>query len=60
MAPRSPSRPLIPKKAGLRSHGVLFLSHAKTWWAGLVLIVIALAVFSITLITAVGGGGGGH
>lgn len=50
--------PLIPKKAGLRSHGPLFLSHAKTWWAGMALVVVSFAVFAVTLLTA--GGGAGH
>jgi sodium-coupled neutral amino acid transporter 7/8 len=45
---------LIPKKAGLRTHGVLFLSSAKTWWAGLGLIVLSCLVFVITLLTTGG------
>jgi len=49
---------LIPKKAGLRTSGVLFLSSAKTWWAGLALILVAALVFAVTLLTA--GGGAGH
>ncbi|KAI8476075.1 MAG: AAAP aminoacid transporter 5 [Monoraphidium minutum] len=52
------SRPLIPKKAGLRSEGPLLLAGSKTWAAGLGLIVIALLVFAVTLLTA--GGGAGH
>lgn len=47
----------IPKKAGLRTHGVLFLSSAKTWWAGLFLIVLSALVMAVTLLTA---GGGAH
>lgn len=53
-----PSAPLlIDKKAGLRTHGVLFLSSAKTWWAGLGLVVLAVLVMAITMLTT---GGGAH
>ena len=48
----------IPKKAGLRTHGVLFLNTAKTWWAGLFLVVLSGVVLVITLLTA--GGGAEH
>lgn len=47
--------PLIAKKAGLRTHGVLFLSSAKTWWAGLGLVVMAGLVMVITALTLGGG-----
>ena len=52
-----PTSPLLvyPKKAGLREHGVLFLSSAKTWWAGLFLISAACACLAITLLTLGGG-----
>jgi hypothetical protein len=47
--------PLFDKKAGLRTHGVLFLSSAKTWWAGLALMLTAGSVLAVTLLTAGGG-----
>lgn len=52
-----PSAPLISKKAGLREHGALFLSSAKTWWAGSVLVALGCMVVVITLLTT---GGAGH
>jgi hypothetical protein len=51
-----PSTPLLfAKKAGLRTHGMLFVSESRTWWAGLGLILLAVTVFVITLATAGGG-----
>ncbi|GBF99905.1 hypothetical protein Rsub_12813 [Raphidocelis subcapitata] len=51
-----PSAPLLyAKKAGLRTHGVLFVSESRMWWAGLGLLVLAGLVFVITLVTAGGG-----
>jgi hypothetical protein len=54
-SPGSLEAPLIDKKAGLRTHGVLFLSRAKTWWAGLALMLTAASVLVVTVLTAGGG-----
>lgn len=48
------SRPLLadPKERGIRKVGLVY-SPRKSWWTGIVLIVLSIAIFVITIITAV-------
>jgi hypothetical protein len=41
----------ISKKAGFRDAGLIFTPR-KSWWAGLLLVVVAGAVMAITCLTA--------
>jgi hypothetical protein len=43
--------PLLGKKAGIRDAGFVFVG-VKSWWAGLVLVLVSVVVLSITILTA--------
>lgn len=45
-----PGTPLLTKKAGMREAGFIFVGR-KSWWAGLVLVVVSGLVLGITLVT---------
>lgn len=48
------SRPLLadPREQGIKRVGLIY-SPRKSWWAGVILIVLSLAIFTITIATAV-------
>lgn len=43
--------PLLGKKSGIRDAGFVFVGR-KSWWAGLVLVLVSVVVLSITILTA--------
>lgn len=47
-------RPLLadPKERGLKRVGLVY-SPRKSWWAGIVLVVLSIVIFVITIATAV-------
>ena len=47
-------RPLLadPKERGMKRVGLVY-SPRKSWWAGVVLIVLSIVIFVITIATAV-------
>ena len=48
------SRPLLadPKEKGIKRVGLIY-SPRKSWWCGLVLVVLSIAIFVITILTAI-------
>lgn len=44
--------PLLGKKAGIRDAGFIFVGR-KSWWVGLVLVVVSGLVLSVTVLTAI-------
>ena len=48
------TRPLLadPKEKGIKRVGLVY-SPRKSWWAGLVLVILSVAIFIITIATAV-------
>lgn len=44
--------PLVHKKAGIRDAGFIFVGR-KSWWAGLVLVVVSCCVLAVTVLTAI-------
>lgn len=48
------SRPLLadPEEKGIKRVGLVY-SPRKSWWAGVVLVVLSVAIFVITIVTAV-------
>lgn len=50
-AESSRSVPLLGKKAGIRDAGFIFVGR-KSWWVGLVLVMVSGVVLGITLLTA--------
>jgi hypothetical protein len=47
----SRAAPLLGKKSGIRDAGFVFVGR-KSWWAGLVLVLVSVVVLSITILTA--------
>lgn len=47
-------RPLLadPKERGIKKVGLVY-SPRKSWWTGIVLIVLSVLIFVITILTAV-------
>lgn len=43
--------PLLHKKSGFRESGFVFAPR-KSWWAGLVIVVVSVLVMLVTLLTA--------
>lgn len=44
-------RRTLSKKSGFRDAGLIF-TPAKSWWAGLLLVVVSALVMAVTLLTA--------
>jgi hypothetical protein len=51
-AESSRSVPLLSKTAGIRDAGFIFVGR-KSWWVGLVLVMISGLVLSVTVVTAI-------
>lgn len=48
------SRPLLadPAEKGIKRVGLVY-SPRKSWWAGVVLVVLSVLIFTITILTAI-------
>ena len=48
------TRPLLadPREKGIKRVGLVY-SPRKSWWAGVVLVVLSVAIFVITIVTAI-------
>lgn len=51
-AESSRSAPLLGKKAGIRDAGFIFVGR-KSWWAGLLLVVVSGVVLGVTVLTTI-------
>jgi hypothetical protein len=51
-AESSRSVPLLSKTAGIRDAGFILVGR-KSWWVGLVLVIISGLVLSVTVVTAI-------
>lgn len=43
---------MLGKKAGIRDAGFIFVGR-KSWWAGLVLVLVSGMVLGVTVLTAI-------